>query len=76
MDSKPDLNKFVREFVMAGNYDDPTGEASFYAEEVDYFDDGRDNKDFVLNDIKNYDQRWPKRSYWLDGDPAIRVVGS
>ena len=34
------------------------------------------NKGFVVNDIKIYNQRWPKRSYWVDGEPAIRVVDS
>ena len=74
--SKPDLNAFIRDFVMAGNYDDPAAESSFYAEEVDYFDNGRVSKGFVVNDIKHYDRRWPKRSYWVNGDPAIRVVDS
>jgi S1-C subfamily serine protease len=75
-ESKPDLRKFVREFISSGNYDDPVLESSFYAEEVDYFDDGKVSKEFVVNDIKHYDQRWPKRSYWVDGDPAIRTVDS
>jgi len=75
-DPKPDLNRFVREFIMSGNADDSATESSFYAEEVDYFDDGRVNKGFLVNDIKRYDQRWPKRSFWVDGDPAIRVVDS
>jgi S1-C subfamily serine protease len=73
-ESKPNLNEFVREFVTSGNFDDPAVESSFYAEEVDYFDDGRVNKGFVVNDIQTYNQRWPKRSYWVDGDPAIKVV--
>ena len=64
---KPDLNKFVRDFLTSGNYDDPTAESSFYADEVDYFDDGRVNEGFIVNDIKTYDQRWPKRSFWVDG---------
>jgi len=73
---KPDLNKFVRDFLTSGNYDDPIAESSFYADEVDYFDDGRVNEGFIVNDIKTYDQRWPKRSFWVDGDPAIREVDS
>jgi S1-C subfamily serine protease len=74
--SKPNLNEFVREFVTSGNSDDPAVESSFYAEEVDYFDDGRVNKGFVVNDIKTYNQRWPKRSYWVDGDPATKILDS
>jgi S1-C subfamily serine protease len=74
--AKPDLNKFVGDFVTSGNYDDPTVESSFYADEVDYFDDGRVNEGFIVNDIKTYDRRWPKRRFWVDGDPAITVVDS
>jgi S1-C subfamily serine protease len=74
--SAPDLKKFVRDFVASGNYDDPSVESSFYAEQVDYFDDGKVSKDFVISDIRNYNQRWPKRGYWVNGEPTIRVVGS
>jgi hypothetical protein len=74
--SQPDLKEFVRNFVTSGNYDDPAVESSFYAEEVDYFDDGKVGKAFVVNDIKNYNQRWPTRSYWVDGDPTVRIVDS
>jgi S1-C subfamily serine protease len=72
--SKPDVKKFVENFVTAGNYDDPTVESSFYADKVDYFDDGKVTKDFVIRDIRNYNQRWPKRGYWVDGGPTIRAV--
>jgi hypothetical protein len=73
---KTDLNDFIRGFVTAGNYNDPVAESSYCADEVDYFDNGRVNRGFVINDIKSYDQRWPKRSYWLGGDPSIRIVDS
>jgi hypothetical protein len=35
------------------------------------FDDGRVNEGFIVNDIKTYDQRWPKRSFCVDGDPIL-----
>jgi hypothetical protein len=72
--SRPNLSEFVRDFVTSGNYGDPAVESSFYAEEVDYFDDGKVSKEFVVKDIEKYNQRWPKRSYWVDGDPAIRTM--
>jgi len=56
--------------------DDSAVESNFYAEEVDYFDDGKVNKGFVVNDIKPNNQRWPKRTYWVDGEPSIRIMGS
>jgi len=72
--STPDLKKFVRDFVTSGNYSDAGVEASFYAEQVDYFDDGNVSKDFVVSDIRTYNQRWSKRGYRVDGEPAIQVV--
>jgi Trypsin-like peptidase domain len=72
--STPDLKKFVRDFVTSGNYSDPTVEASFYAEQVDYFDDGNVSKDFVVSDIRTYNQRWSKKGYRVDGEPSIQVV--
>lgn len=70
----PDLKRFVRDFATSGNQSDPTVESSFYAEQVDYFDDGKVSKDFVVNDIRTYNQRWSKRGYWVDGEPTIQVV--
>jgi len=74
--SAPDLKKFVRDFVTSGNYDDPSVESSFYAEQVDYFDNGKVSKAFIVNDINTYNQRWPKRNYWVVGEPTVRMVTS
>jgi Trypsin-like peptidase domain len=68
-----ELNEFVREFVTAGNYDDPSVELGFYGESVDYFDDGRVGKAFIAEDIKKYNSRWPARSYSVEGDPTVTV---
>jgi hypothetical protein len=68
-----ELNEFVREFVTAGNYDDPSVELGFYGESVDYFDDGRVGKAFIAEDIKKYNSRWPARSYSVQGDPTVTV---
>jgi hypothetical protein len=54
----------------------PAVEYSFYAEEVDYFDDGKVGGAFFVNAIKNYNQRWPKRSYSVEGDPTVRILDS
>jgi len=49
----PNLDEFVRGFVISGNHDDPSVELGFYAESVDYFDDGRVGKAFIEDDIKS-----------------------
>jgi hypothetical protein len=71
----PDLNNFVKQFVTSGN-SGPDIEISFYADEVDYFDNGKVAKEFVVEDIKKYNQRWPGRRYWVDGEPKVEMVDS
>jgi hypothetical protein len=71
----PDLSNFVKQFVMSGN-SGPEIEIPFYADEVDYFDNGKVTKEFVVEDIKKYNQRWPGRRYWVDGEPKIEMVDS
>jgi hypothetical protein len=29
-----------------------------------------------VEDIKNYNQRWPGRRYWVDGEPKVEMVDS
>jgi len=70
-----DLNNFVKQFVTSGN-SGPEIEISFYADEVDYFDNGKVTKEFVVEDIKKYNQRWPGRRYWVDGEPKVEIVDS
>jgi Trypsin-like peptidase domain len=67
------LDEFVRNYVTSGNYDDPSVELGFYAESVDYFDDGRVGKGFIADDIRKYNMRWPVRSYLVEGDPTVTV---
>jgi hypothetical protein len=43
---------------------------------VDYFDNGKVTKEFVVEDIKKYNQRWPGRRYWVDGEPKVEMVVS
>jgi hypothetical protein len=52
----PDPNNFVKQFVMSGN-SGPEIEISFYADEIDYFDNGKVTKEFVAEDVKKYSQR-------------------
>jgi len=72
----PDLTQFVKDLIESGNLANPEVETSFYADEVDYFDNGKVTKAFILEDMKKYDQRWPMRRYWLDGEPKVRIVDS
>ena len=38
---------------------------------ADYYDSGFVSRDFIGKDISRYNQKWPIRRYWLDGDISI-----
>jgi Putative peptidoglycan binding domain len=65
------IQDFVAGFVVAGISEDVEAELQFYAEKADYYDSGLVSKDFIRRDILRYNQKWPIRRYWLDGDISI-----
>jgi Putative peptidoglycan binding domain len=73
-DEISDVNRirdFVAGFVVAGISSDVEAELQFYADRADYYDSGFVSKDFIRNDILRYNQKWPVRQYWLEGDVHI-----
>ena len=72
---KPNLSKFVREFVTSGNTSSSVTDISFYADEADYFDNGKVTKAFIVEDINKYNQRWPQRHYWVNAESDGRNRG-
>jgi hypothetical protein len=65
------IRDFIAGFVVAGITSDIEPELQFYADEADYYDSGLVGKDFIRNDILRYNQKWPVRQYWLEGDVRI-----
>jgi hypothetical protein len=68
------LREFVIQFATSGNTAVSLAEISFYADQVDYFDNGRVTKAFVADDIGKYNQRWPQRHYQVNAEPTIEIV--
>jgi trypsin-like peptidase len=69
------LASFVEAFLAAGQSNfDPLSELSFYADTVDYFDNGVVNRAFIMNDIQEYAKRWPWRRFWIDGEIRTRTI--
>ena len=66
------IRDFVSAFVVAGISEDVGAELQFFAEKADYYDSGTVSKAFIRKDILRYNQKWPVRRYWLDGE--IRVL--
>jgi len=65
------VRDFIAGFVVAGISPDVEAELQFYADKADYYDSGLVSKDFIRKDILRYDQKWPMRRYWLEGDVRI-----
>src|SRR5262249_26666161 len=46
-------------------------EAEFFADRVQYYDQGVLNRERIRKDLQSYAARWPKRQFWLDGDITV-----
>jgi hypothetical protein len=56
---------FVERYLRAGQANDPEAEVAFYADRVDYFDEGIVDRRFIEKDVRRYNQRWPERQFTL-----------
>lgn len=65
------IRDFIAGFVVAGITPDVEPELQFYADKADYYDRGLVSKDFIKNDILRYNQKWPVRRSWLEGDVRL-----
>jgi peptidoglycan hydrolase-like protein with peptidoglycan-binding domain len=66
------IRDFIAGFVVVGIDENVEAELQFYAPKANYYDSGVVTKDFIRRDIRRYNQKWPRRRYWLVGD--IRVL--
>ena len=65
------LRDYVGAFVLAGLDPRVGAEADFFADRVQYYDQGVMSREQIREDLKQYAARWPKRRFWFAGD--IRV---
>lgn len=63
----PPIAQLVLEFISASNSDTSADVRKFFAEFVDYMDEGMVEREFILSDHGKHQARWPKRSYRLKG---------
>ena len=66
------LRDYVGAFVLAGLDPKVGAELEFFADRVDYFDDGKLSREKIRRDLLRYDARWPERRFWLAGDLEVR----
>ena len=78
------LHGFVENFVRLGESNAPGAQTTFFADRVDYFNEGTVSRDFIDKDTERYNKRWPDRHFTLldpltvgkspDRDPSKIVV--
>jgi Putative peptidoglycan binding domain len=62
------LRDYVAAFVLAGLDPHVGSEVDFFADRVQYYDDGNLNREKIRQDLQRYAARWPERRFWLAGD--------
>jgi putative peptidoglycan binding protein len=65
------LRDYVAAFVLAGLDPQVGAEADFFADRVQYYNDGTMDREKIRQDLKRYDARWPERQFWLAGDITV-----
>jgi peptidoglycan hydrolase-like protein with peptidoglycan-binding domain len=65
------LRDYVGAFVLAGLDPQVGAEAAFFADRVQYYNEGIKNREKIREDLKRYDSRWPGRKFWLAGDITV-----
>ena len=76
------LRDYVAAFVLAGLDKNVAAETEFFADRVQYYDQGVMDREKIREDLKRYDERWPERHFWFagainiepQGDNSVRVT--
>jgi peptidoglycan hydrolase-like protein with peptidoglycan-binding domain len=61
------LGDYVAAFVLAGLDKNVGAETEFFADRVQYYDQGIMDRETIREDLKRYDERWPERHFWVAG---------
>lgn len=65
------LRDYVAAFVLAGLDRNVGAETEFFADRVQYYDQGIMDREKIRQDLKRYDERWPERHFWVAGSINI-----
>jgi hypothetical protein len=65
------LRDYVGAFVLAGLDPQVGAEAAFFADRVQYYDEGIKDREKIRQDLKRYNARWPERQFRLPGDISV-----
>ena len=70
--STEQLRDYVGAFILAGLDPQVGAEENFFADRVQYYDDGMKGRAEIRKDLRSYDARWPERKFWLAGDIQVQ----
>lgn len=73
--SRDRLRDYVGAFVLAGLDPQIGSELEFFADQVDYFGEGKVSREKMRRDLLRYDKLWPERRFWLAGEVDVRPEG-
>jgi flagellar basal body-associated protein FliL len=65
------MDEFVHNFIASNETNDVDLAMSFYAPNVDLFDEGKKSADAIRRDIESYNARWPSRRATIRGDVRL-----
>jgi hypothetical protein len=66
------LRDYVGAFVLAGLDPRVGAEADFFADRVQYYDQGVMSREQIREDLKQYAARWPQRRFWFAGEIMVK----
>ena len=62
------LRDYIGAFVLAGLDPQVGAELEFFADRVRYYDEGTIGRDAIRRSLQSYNQKWPRRRFWIAGD--------
>ena len=69
--SRERLRDYVAAFVLAGLDPGVDAELEFFADRVNYFNEGVVGREKIRRDLQRYNQRWPSRRFSLAGEVEV-----
>jgi peptidoglycan hydrolase-like protein with peptidoglycan-binding domain len=69
--SRERLRDYVGAFVLAGLDPQVGAELEFFADRVNYYNQGVVDREKIRRDLQTYNARWPLRRFWLAGEVNV-----
>jgi len=66
------MRDYIAAFVLAGLDPHVGAEVDFFADRVQYYDQGMIGREKIREDLQRYAERWPKRRFWLAGEITMK----